>query len=120
MKSKKDPRHRKRELAVQSLFKFSFKKQALNNSLAKTVLENKLKIDRIIRGSAPQFPIRQINKVDLAILRLAVYEMIILKSEPYRVIVDEAIELAKEYGSEKSPKFVNGALGTIIKKRKLR
>ena len=116
MKNKKDPRHKKRESAVRALFGFSFQKQAIRSQLAKEVLKNQKKIDQKIKLAAPQFPIQQINKIDLAILRLAVYELIISKSEPYRVIIDEAVELAKEYGSEKSPKFVNGALGAVIKK----
>ena len=50
----------------------------------------------------------------MAILRLAVFELMIGKKEPPKVIVDEAIELAKEYGGDKSPGFVNGALGKIV------
>ena len=67
-----------------------------------------------IRKAAPEFPIEKINKVDLAILRLAVYELFFEKSAPPKVVVDEAIELAKEYGSETSGGFVNGALGKLI------
>ena len=50
----------------------------------------------------------------MAILRLAVYELLIEKKEPPKVIVDEAIELAKEYGGDSSPAFINGALGKVI------
>jgi N utilization substance protein B len=57
-----------------------------------------------------------LNKIDLAILRLAVFELIIENSQPPKVIIDEAVELAKEFGSESSSKFVNGVLGTILKK----
>ena len=57
----------------------------------------------------------KINKIDLAILRLAVYELLVEKTQPPHVIIDEAIELAKEYGNESSSSFVNGALGNIIK-----
>lgn len=75
-------------------------------------------IDRIITKSAPQWPIAQINRIDLAILRLAVWELKIVKKEPPKVIIDEAIELGKTYGSEKSPGFINGALGAILKQPK--
>ena len=71
-------------------------------------------LDEKIKDAAPEFPINKINKVDLAILRLATYELLITKKEPPKVIVDEAIELAKEYGGENSPGFINGALGKII------
>lgn len=72
-------------------------------------------IDNKIKIAAPEFPIDKINKVDLAILRLAIYELLIDKSQPPKVIIDEAIELAKEYGGESSPGFINGALGKAIK-----
>ena len=71
---------------------------------------------RQITKAAPEYPIAKINRVDLAILRLAVYELLVEKREPPKVIIDEAVELAKEYGGETSPAFVNGALGKLIKK----
>lgn len=116
MKDKKDPRHKNRVSAIKNLFGFSFQKQPLKSDLAKKVLAKKPQIDRIICQSAPEFPVARINKIDLAILRLAVYELVVSPVEPYKVVIDEAIELAKEYGGEKSPKFVNGVLGNIIKK----
>lgn len=119
MKTASDPRHKKRKAAIKELFSWSFQprqKKPCQNQLAKNVVKNLKKIDKIIEESAPQFPIEQINKIDLAILRLSIYELVFGKTAPYKVIVDEAVELAKEYGSEKSPKFVNGALGTVIKK----
>ncbi|MBI1982106.1 MAG: transcription antitermination factor NusB, partial [Candidatus Levybacteria bacterium] len=66
------------------------------------------------RNAAPEFPIGKINKVDLAVLRLAVFELLVERKEPQKVIIDEAIELAKEYGGETSPSFINGALGNIL------
>lgn len=72
-------------------------------------------IDKAITIAAPEWPIEKIAKIDVAILRLSVYELLIQKKEPPKVIIDEAIELAKEFGNEKSPKFVNGVLGTILK-----
>ncbi len=56
----------------------------------------------------------KLNGVDLAILRLAVYELIFEGAEPAKVVIDEAVELAKEFGGENSPAFVNGALGKAM------
>jgi N utilization substance protein B len=120
MKLSSDPRHKKRVKAIKELFGLSFQatkrgKKSLNNLTIK-VNQKVKKIDKIIEDSAPQFPIEQINKIDLAILRLSVWELIFGKTAPYKVIIDEAIEIAKEYGSEKSPQFINGALGGVVKK----
>lgn len=112
MKTALDPRHKKRQKIVESLFKIDFHKQAVNND-TKAILAHKNFIDKEIGSAAPEFPIDKINKIDLAILRLAIYELLVAKKEPPKVIIDEAIELAKEYGGETSPSFVNGALGNI-------
>jgi len=113
MKTALDPRHKNRQKAVEDLFKLEFHKQPVGD-VAKAVMENQEMIDGKISTAAPEFPIDKINKTDLAILRLATYELLIFKKEPPKVVVDEAIELAKEYGGENSPAFVNGALGKII------
>ncbi len=114
MKNPLDPRHKKRQKTVEDLFKNSFLKQSLSED-TKVIIPHLEKIDDEIKKAAPEFPIEKINRVDLAILRLAVFELVVEQKEPPKVIVDEAIELAKEYGGEKSPGFVNGALGNIIK-----
>lgn len=116
MKTPKDPRHQKRQKAIEALFTFSFGQKKPATKLAKKVIKSVKKIDKLIKKSAPQWPIENINKVDLAILRLAVFELAIAKVQPPKVIIDEAVELAKEFGSEKSPGFVNGVLGDILKK----
>ena len=112
MKTALDPRHKKRQKIVESLFKIDFHKQIVNN-YTKTILREKDFIDKKIEAAAPEFSIDKINKVDLAILRLAVYELLVEKTQPTKVIIDEAVELAKEYGGDSSPSFVNGALGNI-------
>lgn len=112
MKTALDPRHKKRQKIVESLFKISFHKQIVNNN-TKAILRKIAFIDKQIETAAPEFSIDKINKVDLAILRLAVYELLVEKTQPIKVIIDEAIELAKEYGGDSSPSFVNGALGNI-------
>lgn len=115
MKNPLDPRHKKRQKAVEDLFKLDFRRQTVGD-YAKEIFTKKDFIDEKIAKAAPEYPINKINKTDLAILRLAVYELLIEKSQPAKVIIDEAIELAKEYGGDTSPAFVNGALGKLIKK----
>lgn len=113
MKTPLDPRHKKRQKIVSELFKLSFHKQRISTD-AQHVLKEKEKIDQNIQQAAPEFSIEKINRVDLAILRLAIYELVCVKKEPPKVIIDEAIELAKEYGGETSPAFINGALGKVL------
>ena len=112
MKTPLDPRHKKRQKIVESLFKISFHKQIVNSN-TKAILRHIDYIDKKIESAAPEFSTDKINKVDLAILRLAVYELLVEKTQPTKVIIDEAIELAKEYGGDSSPSFINGALGNI-------
>ena len=116
MKTAKDPRHLRRRQAVKALFGFSFQKDQKIYPLAQKVVAKKDQVDKAISQAAPEWPISQINRVDLAILRLAVYELLVKAKEPPKVVIDEAVELAKRYGSEKSPSFVNGVLGNIFKK----
>lgn len=116
MKTSSDPRHQKRRETVRFLFAYTFKKGQPIGQLASLVIKNLDRIDREILVAAPEWPLERINKIDLAILRLAIYELSIKKTEPPKVIIDEAVELAKEFGSESSASFVNGVLGTILKK----
>jgi N utilization substance protein B len=112
MKTPFDPRHKRRQKIVEDLFKVDFHKQRIGK-VAKNILAHKDSIDKAIQKAAPQFKIDKINKIDLAILRLAVFELLIEKKQPPKVIIDEAIELAKEYGGETSPSFINGALAAL-------
>ncbi len=114
MKTVKDPRHQKRREAIKQLFAESFSHQTNLSDLAKNVLENSDDIDTRIGKAAPSWPVEKLNKIDLAILRLAVYELD-NKTAPPKVVIDEAVELAKEFGGENSPSFVNGVLGTLYK-----
>ena len=114
MKTALDPRHQKREKIVQELFANSFLKQKTEDDTVSGIIKEKELIDKIIVDAAPEFPLDRINPVDLAVLRLATYELTIIHSEPPKVIIDEAIELAKQFGGETSPGFVNGALGKIL------
>ncbi len=114
MKNPLDPRHKKRQKLVEDLFKLEFHKQRVLPE-TKTIISQQKLIDKTIEKSAPEFPIEKINRTDLAILRLAVYELLIEKKQPPKVIIDEAVELAKEYGGDTSPAFINGVLGNIVK-----
>ncbi len=114
MKTPLDPRHQRRRKIIQSLFPLGFKEGRIKDKFALEINKNREEIDDWIKRCAPEWPIDQINKADLAILRLAIFELKILKKEPPKVIIDEAVELAKEFGSESSPSFVNGVLGTAM------
>ena len=114
MKTAKDPRHKKRQDIIKQLFAQSFTNQdGLSKSVNK-IFEKKAEIDDSIKKAAPAWPIEKLNKIDLAILRLAIFELKLQKTPP-KVVIDEAVELAKEFGGENSPSFINGVLGTIYK-----
>jgi len=81
--------------------------------LVRGVIQNKEKIDQSIRNFAPAWPIEQIAVVDRNILRLAIYEILLDNKVPIKVAINEAVELAKTFGSDNSPKFVNGVLGSV-------
>lgn len=89
-------------------------------NLANGVKERQIKIDEIIKKSAPEWPIEQITIVDRNVLRIGIYELLFGdKNEvPPKVAINEAIELAKSYGGESSGRFVNGVLGTIYREMK--
>jgi transcription antitermination protein NusB len=114
MQTPTDPRHLRRREAVKTLFAETFTPQPDHSDLVKNILAQKDKIDKLISDAAPQWPVDKLNKIDLAVLRLAVYE---LENDdtPPKVVIDEAVELAKEFGSESSSSFINGVLGTIYK-----
>lgn len=116
MKTPLDPRHQRRKTCVQALFAWGFKEKEISHPLALEVISQIVEIDDLIKKCAPEWPIEQINRLDLAILRLACFE-IMKKQEPPKVIVDEAVELAKEFGSESSPSFINGCLGAVLKEK---
>lgn len=113
MKKLNDPRHQRRRKIVRQLFALSFNQNQGIEEETKKVWVKREKIDPLIQETATEWPLEKLNKTDLAILRLAVYELKIEKKEPVKVVIDEAVELAKEMGSENSPSFVNGVLGTI-------
>lgn len=99
---------------MDKLFAYSFDPNQIDPDI-KPIVPHVDVIDKQIAASAPEWPVDKIAKIDLAILRLAVYELTIANLEPPKVIIDEAIELAKEFGNEHSSQFVNGVLGTVLK-----
>jgi len=124
-----DQRHLRRQRLVQSLFAQTFKESQLTNSPTlssnhlpfdesskedvKAILQNLAEIDAKLQQFAPERPLANINQVDLAILR-AIYWESITKDTPFKVLIDEAVELAKELGSDSSSRFVNGVLGKLL------
>lgn len=85
--------------------------------LANGVKENISKIDAIIERAAPEWPIEQISAIDRNLLRLGLYELLFGNREevPPKVAINEAIELAKSFGSDSSSRFINGVLGTVYR-----
>jgi len=133
-------RHLSRSIAMQSLYEWDFygqKEGVLDNIVSRNVeefgpgLEDKnfikqlvdgvkthiSQLDKVIEKAAPEWPIPQINIVDRNVLRLGLFELLYAKKEevPPKVAINEAIELAKNFGGESSGKFINGVLGTIFK-----
>jgi N utilization substance protein B len=101
---------------MQQLFAWDFHGQKnFSDETTGMVIKNLAGIDLLITQAAPERPLDKINKLDLAILRLAVYELTLEPNTPPKVVVNEAVELAKDYGSDSSPGFINGVLGKIIK-----
>lgn len=77
------------------------------------IIEHLPEIDVQLQETAPERPLKDINKVDLAILRMIMFESL-QKKTPRKVLINEAVELAKHFGTDSSPKFVNGVLGKLL------
>lgn len=77
------------------------------------VLENRERIDAVIARAAPAYPVEQLAVVDRNILRLAIHEVLMNNETPVRAAINEAVELAKKFGSDSSARFVNGVLGSV-------
>lgn len=133
-------RHLQRSVVMQSLFEWDFQGKhdeqsrailkrnigefapGLENSVfAEHLMEGTLKerttIDKLIEKCAPEWPLEQVTIVDRNILRLGIYELMFgdYDEVPPKVAINEAIELAKSFGSDSTPRFVNGVLGTIYR-----
>jgi N utilization substance protein B len=116
-----DPRHLRRVAVMQALFAYSFNQEQAENpeieasitELITEIVADESEIDTLLQAAAPERPLVEINKVDLAILRVIVFESR-HKKTPKKVLINEAIELAKEFGTDSSPAFVNAVLGKIL------
>jgi len=86
---------------------------AFASALVDGVLAHRQQIDQMIVQLAPAWPVDQIPAIDRNVLRLAIYEVVIDNKVPMRAAINEAVELAKTYGGESSPKFINGVLGSV-------
>ncbi|MBI4267394.1 MAG: transcription antitermination factor NusB [Chloroflexi bacterium] len=82
-------------------------------SLVKGVIQYRGRIDEKIKNFARAWPLQQMPMIDRNILRLAIFEILIDNKVPFKVAINEAVELAKAFGSDGSPRFVNGVLGSI-------
>ena len=87
------------------------------NRMLKAFISNRENVDKCISGASDNWKLERISKVDFAILRLSVTEMQYLEKEDIseKISINEAVELAKNYGTEKSPGFINGLLGRIAR-----
>lgn len=136
-------RHLARVIALQTLYEYEFRTHAGVEGLTAdldSILERNLAVyketmeddsftrdlvlgahkhqteaDGLIKPAAPEWPLEQIAKMDLAILRLAIYELHIKREVPPKVVINEAVELAKSFGGDNSSRFINGVLGTIYR-----
>jgi N utilization substance protein B len=113
MKTSTDPRHKQRELRVSAMFAHSFQSVGFEEIIS-PIIESLSAIDSAIFAAAPEWPINKINRIDLAILRIATHEILFTDTPP-KVAIDEAVEIARKFGAESSPSFINGVLGTILK-----
>lgn len=84
-------------------------------SLVNAVLDNQQTLDEYIQPAAPEWPVEQIARVDKIILRMSVSELMFKQDTPPKVVINEAVELGKRFGSDNSSKFVNGVLGTVYR-----
>lgn len=129
-------RHLSRMVAMQAIYEWNFRDGAdLNEILERSIAEfadnidkdfvkseiigvskNRDELNKEIAIAAPEWPIEQISVIDKSILQIAIYELLYSDEMPPKVSINEAIELAKQFGSNNSGKFINGVLGTIYDK----
>jgi N utilization substance protein B len=127
------PRTRARSLALQVLYEVDIANHppadVLRSRLEETPLSNELSdfarqiifgvlplthsLDHLISKYAPEWPLDQIAAIDRNILRIALWEFAVLQETPIKVAINEAVELAKLFGSDSAPRFVNGVLGAL-------
>ena len=130
-------RRKSREIAIQILYQFEMNRTDLDEGLklfwaehpnskevsgfaeylVRGVDDNKDEIDSIIVNAASNWSLKRISPVDRGILREAIFEFIFCKDIPYKVTLNEAIEMGKKFSSEKSGSFINGILDSVVEKK---
>lgn len=85
-------------------------------ALVKGVADKASTLDEMLQPIAPEWPIAQIARIDRLVLRMSVYELVSGSDVPPKVVINEAVELSKAFGGENSSKFINGVLGTVLRK----
>jgi N utilization substance protein B len=98
-----------------SRYEETIEDKAFIESLVRGVATKETELDDIIRPVAPEWPIEQIARMDRIILHIGVYELLFEDSVPPKVVINEAVELAKAFGGDNSSKFINGVLGTVLR-----
>lgn len=91
--------------------------KAFISDLVEGVDKHRQKLDDTLQPIAPEWPLSQIARMDRVILRIGLYELLFEKDVPPKVVINEAVELAKSFGSENSSKFINGVLGTAYRQK---
>mgnify|MGYP000918554959 FL=1 len=102
----------------QELNSLTVKQRDYMSLLFRNIEERLEKVDTVIEENAENWRIQRLAKVDLSILRIALIEMFYVEEVPIAVAINEAVSLAKIYGSDNSAKFINGILGTIVRAKK--
>ena len=87
--------------------------QVFARELLTGVIQHRVELDELIQHYAPEWPVDQMAVIDRNVLRIAIYEFFIGKLTPTKVAINEAVELAKLFGSDSAPRFVNGVLGAL-------
>ena len=87
--------------------------QVFARELLTGVIQHQVELDELIQHYAPEWPVDQMAVIDRNVLRIAIYEFFIGKLTPTKVAINEAVELAKLFGSDSAPRFVNGVLGSL-------
>ncbi len=85
--------------------------------LTNGVSERSAELDKILQPLAPEWPIHQIARMDRVVLRIGAYELLYAEDVPPKVVINEAVELAKAFGGDNSSKFINGVLGSLLRQK---
>jgi N utilization substance protein B len=96
-----------------SRYKAALDDKKFIKGLVAGVQKDSAKLDKSLQPIAPEWPLAQIAKIDLCVLRIGAYELANHKDVPAKVVINEAVELAKSFGGDNSSKFINGVLGTL-------